>query len=261
MAHTRIVSLFFCLATLSILIQSYSAGSPAGYTGSPIDNKSCAFSSCHGGKETKSNWINTTIPSTGFKSDSVYKISLNPIHLGATKFGFTLATQDLFGNQVGELTAGSGSQLIGGGEYITHTQTSVNSNDSLIWEFNWRAPAIGVDSVTFYAAFNAANGNGSKTGDTIYVSVLTAYSDALLNAVNAEVAINLDEIIYSSFNNTLRVKSNQDFDVQLFDINGKFVQQNQSVSSLSFSHVQFGIYFVQIEIHNQKYIKKILISG
>ncbi|MFP6563065.1 MAG: PEP-CTERM sorting domain-containing protein, partial [Myxococcota bacterium] len=41
------------------------------------------------------------------------------------------------------------------------------------WVLNWTAPSDSVDSVTFFATFNAANGNGNASGDSIFAKTVT----------------------------------------------------------------------------------------
>ena len=112
--RTVVLSLFMLVIGF-IVLQSYSGGAPAGYSGSPTDNQTCAQSSCHDGGSPVpiTGWINTSIPEDGYHPDSTYQIVLSTIHLGAIRFGFCLSVQDIFGNQVGELASSSGTQLRG----------------------------------------------------------------------------------------------------------------------------------------------------
>lgn len=147
---------------------AYSAGAPPGYSGSPNES-TCGESTCHSDTPTQiTGWIDTDIPSDGFIADSSYSITVNALHLGALRFGFCLSPQDAFGNLQGELLNDNNTQLRGLGKYITHTSLSINSIDSASWTFNWIAPNPVPDSVIFYCCFNAANGDGQRTGDEIY---------------------------------------------------------------------------------------------
>lgn len=51
--------------------------------------------------------------------------------------------------------------------YIEQTQagTFQNTTGTVVWTFNWTAPATNVGSVTFYAAGIQGNNNGSESGD------------------------------------------------------------------------------------------------
>ena len=62
------------------------------------------------------------------------------------------------------------------------------------WTFDWMAPAVGTGDVTFYGAFNAANGNGKTSGDVIYTT----------NSTFMEHTVGVDEM------------ANQDFEINLY---------------------------------------------
>ncbi len=126
----------------------YPTGAPAGYTGSPGDGQNCT--ACHGGTATNTSGIITTdIPATGYVAGMTYNISVS--FSGTGKKGFELSPQKSTGEQVGTLLAGTGSQVLSGGKYITHTQAS--SAATATWNFQWQAPAQpGSGPVTFYLA-------------------------------------------------------------------------------------------------------------
>ena len=77
--------------------------------------------------------------------------------------------------QLTDTTRTSGS----GRMYVSHTTLkgvdgTFAGSTSGSWIFNWTAPAAGAGAVTFYAAGNAANGNGLNTGDFIYTTKITS---------------------------------------------------------------------------------------
>lgn len=61
-------------------------------------------------------------------------------------------------------------------QYVEHTSLgtflgrSATETNPVIWEVDWIAPPKGARAVTFYSAGNAANGNGSSSGDYIYTA-------------------------------------------------------------------------------------------
>jgi uncharacterized protein (TIGR03437 family) len=59
-----------------------------------------------------------------------------------------------------------------GVSFIEHTSagTRIGTTGGAIFQFDWTPPATNVGPVTFYAAGNAANGNGAPTGDLIYTT-------------------------------------------------------------------------------------------
>ena len=73
-------------------------------------------------------------------------------------------------------------ELSDGRQYVSHTSNAGDPGPEpdgtflgtlggpVAWTFNWTAPATGSGPVTWYVAGNAANGNGTNSGDYIYTS-------------------------------------------------------------------------------------------
>jgi len=126
----------------------YPGGSPPGYTGSPGDGKDCT--QCHGGTASTSlNIISSDIPDDGYWPGNTYNITVTLS--GSGDKGFLVAPQNIDGDLLGTLTAGSESKLVGSDSYIT--QTTGSSANPKVWEFSWTAPDAGTGNVTFYGAF------------------------------------------------------------------------------------------------------------
>ena len=65
------------------------------------------------------------------------------------------------------------TKLVNVNKAVSHTQAgNVPTGNSNTWTMNWTAPSTNVGQIRFYAAFNAANGNGNNSGDVIYTSNL-----------------------------------------------------------------------------------------
>ena len=100
----------------------------------------------------------------------------------AVIYGFQLTALDSQGKQVGTFTlpAQSPQQLqivtgiVGGNQrkYVEHTINGIVPTvfDTKSWTFNWKAPAERVGKVSFYMAGNAANSDGTTSGDMIYTT-------------------------------------------------------------------------------------------
>src|ERR1051325_5685788 len=102
------------------------------------------------------------------------------------RWGFELTARlnsDLASAQAGDFTSVDNmTQVIcedygpkpcaSGPSFITHTSagTRNGTKNGAVFQFDWTPPATNAGPVTFYAAGNAANGNGSPTGDQIYSS-------------------------------------------------------------------------------------------
>jgi PKD repeat protein len=149
----------------------YHTGSPGGKTGSPGDgNATCT--QCHTGTPvTVTGWITSNIPASGYVPGQTYTITATATHTGAVLFGFEMTAENASNNKTGTfiITNATQTQLVNNNKSVTHTQNGTTpSGNSKSWSVNWTAPAAGTGNVTFYGAFNAANGNGGSSGDVIY---------------------------------------------------------------------------------------------
>lgn len=166
------------IAGLFVLLTSeiqYSTGSPGGKSGSPGDG-GATCTDCHGGTATfQAGWITSTIPSEGYVAGETYTVTATGTHNGVSKFGFEATAEDGSNQKTGSIivTNNTENQLANGGTSITHKSAGTVPNGNIkSWSFDWTAPAAGTGPVTFYSAFNAANGNGNTSGDVIYTSSL-----------------------------------------------------------------------------------------
>src|SRR3990170_7593423 len=100
---------------------------------------------------------------------------------GGKLHGFEMTALDADGNNIGKFKAiGKTTQVIppkdyrglkkaDKGTYVEHTS---KGNKKKRWKVKWTPPASATGTVTFYAAGNEANGNGSSSGDYIYIFFL-----------------------------------------------------------------------------------------
>jgi FG-GAP-like repeat len=147
--------------------EAFSSGPPPGVTGAPGES-TCA--DCHtniAGPGT----FTITAPDT-YTPGQTYQIVVRHISSDPTRlrWGFEL-TSLAATSPAGTFTATSTTQVIAGGNrtYIEHNSdgTFPGQTGGAVWSFNWTAPATNVGAVTFYAAGNQANNNGTSTGDRI----------------------------------------------------------------------------------------------
>ncbi|MCX6280364.1 MAG: T9SS type A sorting domain-containing protein [Bacteroidetes bacterium] len=155
---------FLMLFSIAITttVYGHSSGSPSGKTGSPGDGSTCT--SCHGGSATTvTGYITTNVPASGYVGGSTYSITVS--FTGSGGKGFEVSPQNIAGNQLGTLVAGSGSKLVGGTKYCT--QSSKISGSTATWTFSWIAPAAGTGSVNIYGAFAITEGTTHKEFITV----------------------------------------------------------------------------------------------
>lgn len=175
------------LVGMYILLTAYSSGSPGGKSGSPGDNNiNCT--QCHSGiPNPVTGWITTNIPPQGYTPGETYTVTATGTHTGVIRLGFECTAEEVSGTKTGTfaITDPVRTKLTNAGKAVTHQFAGITpSGNTNSWSFDWTAPASPpVGDITFYAAFNAANGNGSSSGDVIYTTQLTisAYEPLLVD--------------------------------------------------------------------------------
>lgn len=154
-----------------------STGAPEGSSGAPREG---TCTQCHGGTANSGPGRLRIDAGSGLYAPGE-KVHVRVVieDPSAKRWGFQL-TARLESNpdaSAGKLeTAGTDTQVISSGllQWITHTArgTRLGSTSSVTFEFDWTAPDSAAGPVVFYAAANAANGNGNSDGDRIYASTL-----------------------------------------------------------------------------------------
>jgi len=257
---------------------SNSPGAPVnggvGYTGSPADGRTCGTNGgCHGGGSTNMpNWVTSDIPATGYIPGETYSISATVEENGITVFGFQLSPQNATGTVLGDMTPVSGAtKLLGNGNYITHVLGSTIASNSKTWTFDWTAPVVGSGDVTFYAAFNAANGNGNFTGDNIYESSLSVSEDPSvgIGILGSKATASLS-VYPNPASETATIAwesaSNGAVDISVMDLQGRLltskkVQQSQTNNhQLSLEDYTSGIYIVRLTDGTQTATSRLVIE-
>ena len=167
---------YFMVLAGSIILFSwvmYPSGSPGGKSGSPGDG-GATCTQCHTGTaQQASGWITADIPAEGYIAGETYTVTATGVHDGVGRFGFEVTAEDAGGTKQGTLiiTDATQTKLVNANKAVTHTSSGTTPFLNMkTWSFDWTAPAAGTGQITFYAAFNAANGNGSTSGDVIYVT-------------------------------------------------------------------------------------------
>lgn len=158
-------------------VKAFAEGPNAGVTGAPGE-LTCAVSGCHGGVPNTGPGQLEIIAPTFYAPGQTYEMTVRHLTSDPSRrrWGFQLTALDGTSNRAGNLQSTSGlTQVLEGGpggnrEYIEHGFLGTFQGQSLpaSWTFNWVAPSGDVGPVTFYAAGNQANNNGSESGDQIY---------------------------------------------------------------------------------------------
>ena len=178
-----IVSVF--IADYFSIANAHLNGAPQGSAGDPYGGKQTCRA-CHYGFAPiyEPGLIQTNVPNSGYIPGTTYTITATIIGTSSTVFGFEVTSEDTIGNFLGTLfsfdntTSLIPTTSVDNNKYITHTYASnFSSSHYETWTFGWIAPPKESGSVTFYGAFNVANGDGYQSYDTIYTSKTTLYEN------------------------------------------------------------------------------------
>lgn len=146
------------------------ANPPNGKTGAPFDG---TCTECHGG--TNPGGFDGTVDISGLPStiepNTTYPIVLTMTPTAGTpvKGGFQLVVVDGNNANAGNLAsinAQTGTEFLGGREYIEHRNGKLFGGGSVSWDFNWTSPATAAgNTIKVYFIGNFTNNNNSDTGD------------------------------------------------------------------------------------------------
>ncbi len=169
------------VALVPLLIWAYRSGPPAGVSGAPGE-RSCWAAGCHqsptGALIENSNAIDITFPAgPRYRPGVEQRLRLTISDAQGRGFGFQLSVRDEQNRQAGTLApVDARTQVLsaGGISYLGHT----NPVGDGIFEFHWTPPATAAGPISFYVAANAANMNGSASGDRIHLRRITVEPEA-----------------------------------------------------------------------------------
>ena len=159
-----------------------SIGPEAYRTGAPGDKGTCKDSDCHDSNALNSGSAKFSITGpASYTPGKTIKLKVSFDSSSGKLHGFEMTAIDADDNQIGKFKAiGKTTQVIkpngfrglkkeDKGTYIEHTSSG---NKKKNWIVKWIALAKDTGTVTFYAAGNDANGDGTNSGDYIYTTTL-----------------------------------------------------------------------------------------
>jgi hypothetical protein len=262
-------------ASIGSYLFAYSGGPPDGYAGDPPDFNNCT--SCHSSFPPNSGdgvFDILGLPSKYVPGDT-YEITVFLKDPGQSRWGFELTVIDSGGFEAGKLISLDNFTQISEGpgnirDYLKHTSSGTFPGaDSASWVFKWIAPFQGTGVSHFYLAGNAANNNGSTSGDYIYVFD-TAVPESSLSYISEKEIINSSRsdfiVFYSNksfhfvFDN---VNKNDIINIFITDPSGKIKSNNFEIKlnqgrnsfSIPFENHRSGIYFIIVK-DKEKVIKR-----
>ena len=157
----------------------FSTGPLDGRTGAPGE-LTCNDAGCHNSFALNSGdgALSISTPAQYSAGETIH-VAINLNDPGQSRWGFELTALDASDNPVGQFVitdatrTQSHTDLGTGRTYIKHTLAGTDGGTSDAapgWSVDWTAPDPTVGTITFYAAGNAANNNGTNLGDYIYTT-------------------------------------------------------------------------------------------
>ena len=197
---------FFSLTLICAIVFSAnnastnSNGAPQGHSGSIGDGQSTC-SSCHnvnvlGFSPTHSLTINSSIEEYYIPGSTFY-FTVSAMGAGIDEFGFQACFENDEGDKVGEIILAdpSQTQILSGGDYITHTASGTTGLGAKTWGFYWAVP-IGLEgNATLFVSALLSNNNGQNTGDKV-LSTSETFSQATMGCTDV-LALNYNPLATS----------------------------------------------------------------
>jgi len=255
---TIIIFLGLIFLTYPEITKGKENGSPGGKTNSPKDNgNNCT--DCHNTQLNNgqgSVMISTDIQNFQYIPGETYSITVTASHPVFTTYGFEL-TAETPTSKAGIFTIvnSSQTQLVNGGNAVTHKITGILGSSTKNWTVNWTAPSVGTGTVDFFVCALNGNGDGDNSGDEVHTYIYTVSEQQsasieekkkFLSVFYSDGKINIDAT------HTIKL-------INIYNINGQIIKSinsdNKIISSSEFSD---GIYIIEIsDIFNNKLITKI----
>lgn len=239
----------------------YPTGSPGGKSGSPGDN-GANCTDCHAGTPSnQSDWIiSPMLQIMGYSPGQSYPLILTGYGQNAQIYGFEMTAEDANGNKVGTFLPDllGYTQIINNSSAATHTLLGTTPiSDSAFWLINWTAPATSVGNITFYAAVNAANGNGSTSGDQIFLTNLTVSPSTGIADRNGKNALGIFPNPSEGQINFTNEDATRGQKLEVMNLNGQVVFTagvSRGDNRLDLGHLDEGIYLVRLGNKSQRLI-------
>ncbi len=170
----RKMAIGLLLLAVPTIAMAYSGGPPDGRTGAP--GELTCFDGCHNSFPLNSGDGSFSIFGPAqFDGGQTYTITIEISDPGQNQWGFELTPLDIGTITITDPTNTQQSSS-GGNTYVKQTLLgtyAATPDGPVSWSFDWTAPSNPPDSVIFYAAGNAADFDGSSTGDYIYTTSFT----------------------------------------------------------------------------------------
>lgn len=224
-------------------------------TGAPLANgnpgNTCAVSGCHTGSADNGCKVAIDVTNKGgstsvnqFTAGGVYTVKItvaNTFSNGTMGFEATILDPNRAkSGTMSNTSAGSKLRTIGSRQFCEHSAPSTSGT----WSIDWTAPATAPDSVVIYAAGNATNNDGAKTGDDIKTTRFTlkkSTTSALGTITNSGIRIFPNPTAH-----LLQVSLDMERLV-LYNLQGQQLLEATNTRTLDVTSLEAGFYLLQVE--------------
>jgi len=224
-----------------------SGSAPTGRTGAPNET-TCG--SCHtGGSYAGSIVFKLGAESaTEYESGKTYTITFTS-DFNSPRFGFSITALDSNNVKAGDFslvnTANTALGTANNRQYVGQRNASENKT----WTFEWKAPEADAGDITFYYVINAANNNGSTSGDYVETGTTTIKPAAASSIVDAPEGGAGIRAFPNPTKNFITFANITGFDhAVITNINGQLTEHvtlhGENQQSVSVADYPAGIYFV-----------------
>jgi hypothetical protein len=221
-----VIGLALSVGFISFRSKYYSSQPPPDHSGTPGGG---LCSDCHGNLNSGGGSIVVNgLPAT-FKAGQTYPFSVTITHGAAnrTRWGFEINARNAGNNGIGTFKSTNPNATTNGGpSEIAHNSAVVTAatNSYTYSGLSWTAPstiAAGDNAVTFYMAGNAANNNGSTSGDFIYASTRLVTLPVNFKALDYKV---IDDYKVQVNWTTANENNSKEFIIEKSDDNSRFYE-------------------------------------
>lgn len=275
---------FICSFILLISSSNGRAVNGSGNTGAPGDETAgavpvtCKF--CHTPSNIVTNTLiqvlnsnNEEVTSYEPGEDYTVKVTINTVSGTPQRYGFQMiGLKDEGNTDLKGFSDPSSNTKLQNISFTNRTYAEHKNPGTLnTFEVKWTAPVAGTGNVSFYAAGNGVNNNGSTSGDGASETKLTL-AEAVISSSNAEQLIAQKIQIYPNpvSNGRVFFKWTEDIEISAYTLinsDGKIIhsavlKEGAQDSSIDVSNQSPGVYFLKLETkHSQtkSLVKTILI--
>jgi hypothetical protein len=160
-------------------VKSFSSGPPVSVSGAPGEGNCTACHSDFTVNSGKGGVTITGLPAT-YSPNQEIQVTVTVTQNNTVGFGFQLTAVDAAGAAGGTFTVPvqnpAQMQIITGNvsgnirSYVEHTKFGIGGGGDRSWTFTWQAPNQDIGPISFYAAGNAVDSDGTSSGDFVYLT-------------------------------------------------------------------------------------------